>query len=79
MSADFFLLKTHDEYIRAAPDAHLSSSETHLLATLLSEEDQLDYNQLLETNLSQDILHILHQVIFLTIFNTLLFIFQFFF
>jgi len=79
MSADFFLLTTHDEYIRAAPDAHLSSSETHLLATLLSEEDQLDYNQLLETNLSQDILHILHQVIFLTIFNTLLFIFQFFF
>jgi hypothetical protein len=68
-----------DEYIQAAPDSQLSSSETHLLANLLSEEDQHDYDQLLKINLSQDILHILHQVIFLTTFNTLLFIFQFFF
>jgi len=68
-----------DEYIRAASDAHLSSSETHLLATLISEEDQHDYNQLLKTTLSQDIFHILHQVIFLIIFKTLLFTFLLFF
>jgi hypothetical protein len=52
-----------DEYIRAAPDARLSSSESHLLATLLSEEDQHHYNEILKTTLSNDILHILHQVI----------------
>ncbi len=57
-----------EEYIRAAPDAHLSSSETHLLATLLSEEDQNDYNQLLKTTLSDNILHTLHQVTFLSTF-----------
>ncbi len=68
-----------DEYIRAASDTQLSSSETHLLATLISEEDQHDYNQLLETTLSQDILQILHQVIFLTTFKTLLFTFLIFF
>jgi hypothetical protein len=79
MSVDFLLLATHDEYISAAPDAHLSSSETHLLSTLISEEDQHDYNQLLETTLSQDILQILHQVIFLIIFKTLLFTFLRFF
>ncbi len=67
------------EYIQAAPDTQLSSSETHLLANLLLEEDQHDYDQLLKTNLSQDILHILHQVIFLTIFKTLLFTFLLFF
>jgi hypothetical protein len=67
------------EYIQAAPDTQLSSSETHLLATLISEEDQHDYNQLLETTLSQDILQILHQVIFLTTFKTLLFTFLIFF
>jgi hypothetical protein len=50
------------EYIRAAPDAQLSSSETHLLATLITEEDQYDYNQLLTIQLSHDILHLLHQV-----------------
>jgi len=65
---DTFLFLNDTEYIRAAPDAQLSSSETHLLATLLSEEDQHDYNQLLNTTLSDDILHILHQVTFLSIF-----------
>ncbi len=79
MSVDFLLLATHDEYISAAADTQLSSSETHLLATLISEEDQHDYNQLLETTLSQDILQILHQVIFLIIFKTLVFTFLLFF
>lgn len=60
-----------DEYIRAASDAQLSSSTSHLLATLLSEEDQHDYNQLLKTTLSQDILHIIHQVTFLFTFSNL--------
>jgi len=77
MNTILFLNDT--EYIQAAPDTQLSSSETHLLATLLSEEDQHDYDQLLKTNLSQDILHILHQVIFLTILKNLLFTFLLFF
>ena len=51
-----------DEYIRAAPDFQLSSSETHLLSTLLSEEDQHDYHQLLQLRLPSDILQLLHQV-----------------
>ncbi len=51
-----------DEYITAAPDAQLTSPQTHLLQTLLSEEDQLDYNQLLTTTLPKHIIHILHQV-----------------
>ena len=53
-----------DEYIRAAPDTQLSSSQTLLLTTLLSEEDQYDYNQLLKTSLPDDILHTLYQVRF---------------
>ncbi len=64
-----------DEYIRAAPDAQLSSPQSHLLATLLSEEDQHDYNQLIKTQLSQDIVKIVHQVTFLFTFTTLSFTF----
>ena len=51
-----------DEYIRAAPDSGLSSSESHLLKTLLSEEDQSQYNEIINTTLSHHTLHILHQV-----------------
>ncbi|CAF3434879.1 unnamed protein product, partial [Rotaria sp. Silwood2] len=50
-----------DEYIRAASDPQLSSADSYLLATLLSEEDQDDYNQLLKTKISSPILQILHQ------------------
>ncbi|CAF2403631.1 unnamed protein product [Rotaria sp. Silwood2] len=50
------------EYIRAAWDPQLSSTDSHLLATLLSEEDQDDYNQLLKTKISSPILQILHQL-----------------
>ncbi len=52
------------EYIPAATDCQLSSSKTRLLSTLLSEEDQLHYNQLLRIQLSFPILQILNQVIF---------------
>ena len=51
-----------EEYIRAAPDSGLSSSESQLLNTLLSEEDQHHYNEIIKTTLSHDIFHILHQV-----------------
>jgi hypothetical protein len=51
-----------DDYIRAAPDIHLSSSQTHLLSTLLSQEDEHDYNQIINIQLSPDILYILQQV-----------------
>ena len=51
-----------EEYIQAASDTQLSSSHSHLLLTLLNEEDQHDYNQLLTTSLSHDIFHILQQV-----------------
>jgi hypothetical protein len=61
MNTASFIL-TDDDYIRAAPDTKLSSTETHLLATLLSEEDQHDYNQLLKVQLSYDIHHTLYQV-----------------
>jgi hypothetical protein len=54
----------NEEYIRAASDAQLSSSQSNLLATLLKEEDQYDYNQLLKKPLSNDIHRILHQVRF---------------
>ena len=50
------------EYIRAAADHQLSSSASNLLRTLLNEEDQLQYNQLLNTSISIDIHHLLHQV-----------------
>ncbi len=50
------------EYIRAAPDIHLSSSQTHLLSTLLSQEDEHDYNQIINIQLSPNILYILQQV-----------------
>jgi hypothetical protein len=51
----------NEEYIHAAPDSQLSSS--NLLSTLLKEEEQYHHNQL-----SRPIQHILHQVryIFLT-------------
>ncbi len=70
MSANLLLFT--DEYIKAGPDFQLSSSETHLLTTLLSEEDHHGYNQLLETALSDEILHIVHQVEFLFTCKTLL-------
>ena len=54
----------NEEYIRAASDAQLSSSESNLLATLLKEEDQYDYNQLLKKPLSNDIFCTLYQVRF---------------
>jgi hypothetical protein len=79
MSVLTISLTTHDEYIRAAPDTHLSSSETHLLSTLLSQEDQHDYNQIIDIQLSHDIYHILHQVRLLSIFKSLLFTFLLFF
>jgi len=64
MKMNTLLYLNYTENIKAAPDAHLSSSETHLLVTLLSEEDQYDYDQLLKTTLSDNILHTLHQVTF---------------
>jgi hypothetical protein len=51
-----------DEYIRAAPDPQLSSSQSNLLATLLKEEDQYQYYQIINTPISIDIQHLLHQV-----------------
>lgn len=54
-----------EEYIRAATDSQLSSPQSHLLVTLLTEEDQHDYNQILKIILPHEILHIIHQVIFL--------------
>jgi hypothetical protein len=63
-------------YIRAAPDPQLSSSQSNLLSTLLKEEDQYDYNQLLNVQLSNHIQQILHQVIFFLI-NHLHHIFHF--
>ncbi|CAF3576779.1 unnamed protein product [Rotaria sordida] len=62
MNVNSLLLTTQDEYIQAACDPQLSSPHTHLLATLLSEEDQHDYNQLLQVQLPKDILQILHQL-----------------
>jgi hypothetical protein len=51
-----------DEYIQAAPDTQLSSSQSNLLSTLLKEEDQYEYNQLLNIQLPNNIQQILHQV-----------------
>jgi hypothetical protein len=51
-----------DEYIQAAPDSQLSSSQSNLLSTLLKEEDQYEYNQLLNIQLPNNIQQILHQV-----------------
>ncbi|UJR28784.1 hypothetical protein I4U23_010010 [Adineta vaga] len=51
-----------EEYINAAPDPQLSASESKLLVTLLSEEDQYQYNQLLNIVLPDDIQHLLHQI-----------------
>jgi hypothetical protein len=77
MQLNSLLSTVCDEYIRAAPDAQLSSSETHLLSTLLSEEDQHDYNQLLNIPLSHDILHILHQVTLFLTFKTIFYLSHF--
>ena len=52
----------HDQYIRAHSDSQLSSSQTQLLSNLLSEEDQHDYNQILNIQLSQQIIQIVTQV-----------------
>ena len=54
-------------YIQAAPNSQLSSSHSALLYTLLNEEDQCDYNQLLTTLLPHHILTILHQVTYLSL------------
>jgi predicted PurR-regulated permease PerM len=62
MNPDSILLIPTDEYIRAAPDPQLSSSQSNILHTLLREEDQCDYNQLLNIQLPNDIQHILYQV-----------------
>jgi hypothetical protein len=51
-----------DDYTRAASDPQLSSSDSHLLTTLLSEEDQHEYNQLLQIQLTPDVLNIVNQV-----------------
>lgn len=51
-----------DEFIQAAPDSQLSSSQSNLLSTLLKEEDQYEYNQLLNIQLPNNIQQILHQV-----------------
>jgi len=56
-----------DDYIQAAPDSQLSSSQSNLLSTLLKEEDQYEYNQLLNIQLSNNIQQILHQVRFFLI------------
>ncbi|CAF1416868.1 unnamed protein product [Adineta steineri] len=61
MNTSSFNLIT-DDYIRAAPDTQLSSSETHLLHNLLSQEDQLHYNQTINIQLSDHILHILNHL-----------------
>lgn len=51
-----------DLYVSAASDPKLSSSDNQLLTTLLSEEDQLDYNQLLNIQLSSQILQVITHV-----------------
>ena len=71
MATHTISLTSYDEYIRAAPDIHLSSSQTHLLSTLLSQEDQHDYNQIIHIQLSDDILHIVHQVTLLPLLSQL--------
>ena len=60
MSISSFINNT--EYIRAACDFQLSSSETQLLSTFLSEEDQYNYNSILKVHLPEDILQLLNQV-----------------
>lgn len=42
----------------------ISPAETHLLANLLSQEDQLHYHQINNIQLPQHILYILHQLTF---------------
>ncbi|CAF1908268.1 unnamed protein product [Rotaria magnacalcarata] len=61
MNADSIYFAT-DEYIRAASDPQLSSPDSHLLTTLLSEEDQHEYNQLLHVQLTSDVLNIVNQL-----------------
>ncbi|CAF1660855.1 unnamed protein product [Adineta ricciae] len=51
-----------EEYIKAAPDSQLSFPESKLLTTLLSREDQYDYNQLQTKSLLSDTQHLLHQI-----------------
>ncbi|CAF1065156.1 unnamed protein product [Adineta ricciae] len=55
---------TSDQCVQAAADPQLSSAETHLLATLLSQEDQLHYHQINNIQLPQHVLYILHQLTF---------------
>ncbi|CAF1390429.1 unnamed protein product [Rotaria magnacalcarata] len=61
MNADSIYFAT-DDYIRAASDPQLSSPDSHLLTTLLSEEDQHEYNQLLHVQLTSDVLNIVNQL-----------------
>ena len=51
------------EYVRGASHPQLASSQSHLLTTLLTEEDQHDYNRLLQVQLPSHLLDTLHQVI----------------
>lgn len=53
-----------NQYIQAAPDIKLSSLQSNLLSTLLNEEDQHDYTQLLTKQLPSYIYQILYQVIY---------------
>ena len=59
-----------DEYIqsRGASQPQLSSSQSRLLVTLLTEEDQHDYNQLLQVQLPSHLLNTLYQVTLSSIF-----------
>jgi len=77
MNRDYPLNNFINEYIQAAPDSQLSSSQSNLLSNLLKEEDQYDYNQLLNIQPSDHIQQILHQVRSL-LSNYLYYIFHFF-
>lgn len=74
MNFNSLIFLDHNGYIRAASDSQLSSSETQLLKTLLSEEDQYEYYQIINIQLHTDIRKILNQVsLFFSIFFNCLF------
>ncbi|CAF1344204.1 unnamed protein product [Adineta steineri] len=52
----------HEEHIRAAPDFQLSSSESNLLITLLNQEDQHQYNELLNISLPIHVQQLSHEL-----------------
>jgi hypothetical protein len=65
------LLIFNEAYVRAAPDPQLSLPQSNLLTNLLKEEDQYQYNELINTSISIDIQPLLNQVgscLLLTIF-----------